>query len=103
PVHSLKDSGEIFLLQREQFFERLLARSNTVSENHLAHSSEPSFAEEHVLGAAKTYAFSAKLARNLRVVRRVCVGANSQASKIIRPTHQLREVWPKRRLSRRHL
>ena len=101
--HLAKDADEVAALQRQQFFERLLARADAFGQNHLAHRREPLIAEEHVLGATKPDSFGAKLARHLRIARRVGIGAHAQPAKLVGPHHQLVKLRTERRLHRRHL
>ena len=62
-IHRSKDSDEVSALDRKQLRKRLLARGDVFAQDHFANRLNAFAAEEHVLGAAKTDADGAKLAR----------------------------------------
>ena len=91
PFHHPKDSLEIFALHGEQLRQRLLALIGICGENHLPHDENPAGLEEHVLGATQSDALGSKLPRHLGILGRVCVRADLENPRAIRPFHQLTE------------
>ena len=59
-------------------------------------------AEEHMLGAAQADALGAEIARDLRVMRRVGIGAHTQRALLVGPRHELGEEGRHLRLDGRH-
>ena len=55
-------------------------------QNHRAHVPNLLFAEEHMLGAAKTDSFRPKRPRLNRIPRNVCIGTNLHLADTDRPT-----------------
>src|SRR5688500_17183324 len=85
--HLAEDAHEVAPLKWQQLLERFFAGAYAIGQYHLAHYRQSLIAKEHVLGATQTDAFGAKLARHLRIARRVGVGANSQPAKLVGPEH----------------
>ena len=101
--HLSKDADEVSALQRQQFFERFLARADALRQNHLAHCRQSFLAEEHVFGATQSNAFGAKSTRNLGIARSVGIRAHSQSPKFVGPVHQLVKIGTKVGSDGRHL
>ncbi len=87
PGHRFEDADEVLALVREEFVERLDARAFGFRDNHLAHRRDALRVEEHVLGAAKADAFGAELHSDVRIVRRIGVGAHFHAARGVSPFH----------------
>ena len=129
--HRLKYTLEIASLVRQQFlqrtFELLLGNSifllnclflfsglgctNLLKhqsiiigcQNHLAYRPNSLALEEHMLGPAKPYTFSAKVSRPLCIARRIGIRANSKFANLVANLHKLAEVAAHRRLNRPQL
>ena len=83
-VHRLEDAHEVGALELRELVERGLLLGRVVGEDEALHERQP-VAEEHVLGAAEPDALGAELARHLRVVREVGVGAHPQPAELVGP------------------
>ena len=90
--HLAKDANEVTALQRQKFFQSLLARAGAVGKNHLAHARQALVAEKHVFSATQPNAFGAHRARHPRIMRGVGVGSHHQPSQIVGPLHQLVKI-----------
>src|SRR5262249_32797088 len=100
--HFAEDADEIAALQRQKFFQRLLARANAISENHLAHRRQTLIAEEHVFGATQPDSLCTKAARCPGIKWRVGVSPDAQLAKLVGPFHQFVKVLAELRLNRRY-
>ena len=83
-VHRFEDALEVAALQLLELFERGVLLGFGVGEDEPLHERE-AVAEEHVLGAAEADALGAELARHVRVVRQVGVGAHLHAAELVGP------------------
>ena len=59
------------------------SRAYAIGQYHFAHYRQSLIAKEHVFGATQTDAFSAKLARNLRIARRGTLAAGKYADVVV--------------------
>ena len=94
PVHRPEDADEVLPLQREQDVVGLLLLHLVVREDHLAHRADTLLAEEHVLCPAQADALRATLAGVRRLVGRVRVGTDAEASSGVGDPHQPLERVP---------
>ena len=90
-------------LGRQQLCERGAAAVRVRRHDHLAHRDDAFVVEEHVFGAAEADPFGTEAERRLGIARRLGVGADAQAPRIVRPAHERREIVGERGLDRRHL
>src|SRR5262249_55560688 len=101
--HLSENADEVTTLQWQELLESLFASAQAIGKNHLAHRRQSLIAKEHMLSTTKPDALGAKLSCCLSVEWSIGVGAHSQPSKLVGPTHQLIEVIIERRLNSRHL
>jgi len=88
-VHSLEDSLEILDLERQELGERLFTGFDRIGDDHLADGENPFLGiEEHVFGAAESYALRAELARVDRIVGCVSIGPDLDLSDFVDPFHE---------------
>ena len=88
PRHDAEQRSEIGALGRQQLCERGAAAVRIGGHDHLAHRDDAFVVEEHVFGATKADPFGAEAERRLGIARRLGVGADAQAPRIVRPAHE---------------
>ena len=91
-VHGEQDAVEVLGLIRQQLGKSLHAAFLVLGKNHLAHCLDLLTLEEHVLGAAEAYAYSAEVAGNSCIVWSISIGANNELGVLVAKLHQLGEV-----------
>src|SRR5271156_372710 len=95
-VHGFEDADEVATLERKQLVQRLDASLPIVRQDHLLNGTLAlvtlfgmlEIGEEHVLGAAQPDALGTEFASFARILRRVRIGADAQATDAIGPLHQ---------------
>ena len=88
-VHGFEQAREIGALHGQELQQCLPPRLLVARQNHVLHVLDAALGEEHVLRAAQTDAFRAKLARRFRVAGNIRIGAHAEtAAKLIGPFHE---------------
>src|SRR4051812_34174813 len=87
-VHRLEDSLKVAALHRQELGQCAAAPADVARHDHLAHRVDALTLEEHVFRATQAYAFGAKATGDARVLRRVCVRPDPQATNFVSPPEQ---------------
>ena len=91
PLEFRKDSDEVCSLKRQQLGQRPFPVILVLGQNHLAHDVDTISLEEHVLGAAESYAGGAEGDRIGSLLRGIGIRAHLQARGLAAPIHQFLE------------
>ena len=92
PLHRLEQALEVLLLVGQQLGQRLAPAVLVVGHDHRPHLGLAVLGHEHVLGPAQADALGAQLARLLRVLGRVGVGAHAEPAELVGPLEHALEV-----------
>ena len=103
PGHDLENGDKVIALHGQNLVQRLAPVFFALGQNHLTHSNNAVSFKEHVLGAAKTNAFSAKITRRPGIGGRIGIGAHAQPAQLVGPAHQRGEIIRQFRLYGGHL
>ena len=86
-LHRAEYALKVLALVGQELCESLFALLCILSQNHLAHRVNSISLKEHVLGAAKAYALSAKFDSHLRLRGAIGVGAYAKLAVLVGPLH----------------
>src|SRR5215831_8054647 len=88
-VHRLENASKIFALQWQKLLEGSAATLLVVCQNHLAHGTDFSFSEEHVLRAAEPDALGSECTGLVGIAGNISVGADFHFAVRVGPGHEL--------------